>query len=70
MPNSRTFELPTGERVRTATKSPYVLILAYDGGPFVHKRSASVDTLRKERGKRPSAKAWIGTVATGEVRAV
>lgn len=70
MPAS-TIHTPHG-RVRTATKSPYVLVLAYEGhGPFIERRSASVDTLRTvaRRYGIPRGLVYraIHRVSTGEV---
>lgn len=73
MTTATTATLPTGEKVRTASKSPMVLFIRYpdDDRSVIVKRSASRETLTKERRKRPSARAFVVfTDGTGRVEEV
>jgi trehalose utilization protein len=57
----------SGIKVRTATKSPYVLIGEFEGEAFVAKRSASVATLRTHQGRVQSFGAGHATYGVYEV---
>lgn len=52
---TRKITLPTGEVLRTATQSRLVLVMAFDKGAFIEKRSASRETLVKHLAKRRNA---------------
>lgn len=68
-----TFTLASGNKVRTATKSRFVLIGESDRGAWIEKRSSSIDTLakhRRRRGFRADTRFVLGDTVTGEVRGI
>jgi hypothetical protein len=71
-----TFTLPGGERITTATKSRYALIVVGERGPWIEKRSSSTETLRVHvrralsNGRLRGTSRFIGDTATREVSAL
>lgn len=63
------FVLPTGEKVRTQSKSPLVLFIDQGQGAFIEKRSASRETILAAARKR-SGRKFIADQRTGAVEEV